>query len=67
MYLGDEIQVVAALDDGTRLLIRSQRAGTDDSHDAIRPGDPMTLEWDQTAPVLLVDPPNSTPDGGSHE
>ena len=37
------------------MLIREQRAGTDDSHDAIRPGDPITIQWDRTAPVLLAD------------
>ena len=25
------------------------------SHDAIRPGDPITIQWDRTAPVLLAD------------
>ncbi|MDP9219839.1 MAG: ABC transporter ATP-binding protein [Actinomycetota bacterium] len=66
MYLGDEVQVVAKLDGGTQMLIREQRAGTDESHDAIRPGDPITVQWDQTAPVLLVDsPPPSTE--GNHD
>ncbi len=61
MYLGDEVQVVATLDGGTRMLIRQQRAGTDDSHDAIRPGDPITLQWDRTAPVLLAESPDQPP------
>ena len=62
MYLGDEVQVVATLDGGSRMLVREQRAGTDDSHDAIRPGDPITIQWERTAPVLLAeapDPPNN--------
>ncbi len=66
MYLGDEVQVVAELDGGTRMLIREQRAGTDASHDAIRPGDPITIRWDHSAPVLLVDAPADTTDKGTH-
>ncbi len=58
MYLGDEVQVVATLDGGTRMLVREQRAGTDDSHDAIRPGDPITIQWERTAPVLLAESPD---------
>jgi ABC-type Fe3+/spermidine/putrescine transport system ATPase subunit len=65
MYLGDEVQVIAELDGGTRMLIREQRAGTDESHDAIRPGSPITIQWDQSAPVLLVDPPAQN-DRGHH-
>ena len=61
MYLGDEVQVLATLDGGTRMLIREQRAGTDDSHDAIRPGDPITIQWDRTAPVLLAESPAPSP------
>jgi len=57
MYLGDEVQVIADLDAGTRVIIREQRAGTDVSHDAIRPGDPITIRWDQSAPVLLTESP----------
>jgi ABC-type Fe3+/spermidine/putrescine transport system ATPase subunit len=68
MYLGDEVQVVATLDGGTRMLIREQRAGTDDSHDAIRPGDPITIQWEQTAPVLLAESPDQAPtEGDTHE
>jgi spermidine/putrescine ABC transporter ATP-binding subunit len=54
MYLGDEVQVVAELDGGTTFVVRERRAGTDDSHDAIRPGDQVTIQWESTAPVLLV-------------
>jgi spermidine/putrescine transport system ATP-binding protein len=67
MYLGDEVQVVATLAGGTRMLIREQRAGTDDSHDAIRPGDPITIQWDRTAPVLLADSPGRRTTEVSHE
>jgi spermidine/putrescine transport system ATP-binding protein len=57
MYLGDEVQVVATLDGGTQMLIREQRSGSEPPHDAIRPGDSITIQWDRTAPVLLADPP----------
>jgi spermidine/putrescine transport system ATP-binding protein len=57
MYLGDEVQVVATLDGGTQMVIREQRVGADESHDAIRPGDPITIQWDRTAPVLLAEAP----------
>jgi spermidine/putrescine ABC transporter ATP-binding subunit len=57
MYLGDEVQVVATLDGGTQMLIREQRSGSDPPHDAIRPGDSITIQWDRAAPVLLADPP----------
>jgi spermidine/putrescine ABC transporter ATP-binding subunit len=67
MYLGDEVQVVAELQGGTRMLIRAQRAGTDASHDAIKPGDPVTIRWDQSAPVLLLDPTTPSEDRGNHE
>jgi spermidine/putrescine transport system ATP-binding protein len=68
MYLGDEVQLIATLDGGTRMLVREQRAGTDESHDAIRPGDRITLQWDRTAPVLLAESPQPTdPEGDDHE
>jgi ABC-type Fe3+/spermidine/putrescine transport system ATPase subunit len=67
VYLGDEVQVVADLEDGTRMLIREQRAGTDASHDAIRAGDPITIQWDTSAPVLLADPPPTRNDRGDHD
>jgi spermidine/putrescine ABC transporter ATP-binding subunit len=68
MYLGDEVQVIATLVGGTRMLIREQRAGTDESHDLIRPGDPITVQWDRTAPVLLAESPDQPqPRGDDHE
>jgi len=54
MYLGDEVQVVATLDDGTQMVVREQRADADASNDAISPGDPITIRWDRSAPVLLA-------------
>ena len=67
MYLGDEVQVVATLEGGTRMLVREQRAGTDDSHDAIRPGDQITIQWERTAPVLLAESPDQPDNRGAHE
>jgi spermidine/putrescine transport system ATP-binding protein len=67
VYLGDEVQVVAELTTGTRMLIRERRAGSDASHDAISAGDSITIQWDQSAPVLLVDPPADSDDRGDHE
>ena len=61
MYLGDEVQVVATLDGGTQMVVREQRAGGDAPHDAIRPGDPITIQWDRTAPVLLAEQPAQDP------
>jgi spermidine/putrescine ABC transporter ATP-binding subunit len=59
MYLGDEVQVVAVLDGGTRMLVREQRADADGRHDALGTGDPITVQWESGAPVLLADPPGS--------
>jgi spermidine/putrescine ABC transporter ATP-binding subunit len=59
MYLGDEVQVVATLGDGTQMLIREQRTGGDTSQDRIRPGDPITIQWDRNAPVLLAAAPHN--------
>jgi ABC-type Fe3+/spermidine/putrescine transport system ATPase subunit len=79
MYLGDEVQVVATLRGGTQMIIREQRDGADAAHDAIRPGDPITIQWDRSAPVLLAEPPAVDPppdltadtavqtDGGHHD
>ncbi len=61
MYLGDEVQVVATVDGGPQMVIREQRAGGDAPHDAIRPGDPITIQWDRTAPVLLAEQPPQDP------
>jgi spermidine/putrescine ABC transporter ATP-binding subunit len=58
LYLGDEVQVVATLEGGARMVIREQRSGSDASNDAIRPGDPITIQWDRNAPVLLAEVPD---------
>ena len=60
MYLGDEVQVVATLHGGTRWWSGSSAPAADASHDAIRPGDPITIQWDAAAPVLLADAPRDS-------
>jgi spermidine/putrescine transport system ATP-binding protein len=64
LYLGDEVQVVVTLDGGTQMVVREQRAGADAPHDAVRPGDQITIRWDRSAPVLLADPPEQDNDRG---
>ena len=71
MYLGDEVQILATLEGGTQMIIREQRADADATHDALRPGDPITIQWDRTAPVLLAETPahdtEKDEDRGNHE
>jgi hypothetical protein len=71
MDLGDEVQVVATLDGGTQMVIREQRTDANASHDTLRPGDPITIQWDRTAPVLLAETPGhdtaQDEDRGNHE
>jgi spermidine/putrescine ABC transporter ATP-binding subunit len=53
MYLGDQIQVVAALVNGTNVVVREQRASADPALDTIHPGDRIAVSWDEAAPLLL--------------
>jgi spermidine/putrescine transport system ATP-binding protein len=62
MYLGDEVQVLATLEGGTQMVIREQRSGGEAPHDALRPGDRITIQWDRTAPVLLAEQPAQDPE-----
>ncbi|MGC4109650.1 MAG: ABC transporter ATP-binding protein [Nocardioides sp.] len=62
MYLGDEIQVVAALEGGITLMVRQPRSGADGSPESIQPGDSVTIAWDPSAPVLLADSVPALPD-----
>jgi spermidine/putrescine transport system ATP-binding protein len=70
MYLGDEVQVIAVLDNESRMVVREQRAGSDAEHDLIRPGDRVTIQWERTAPVLLAESrdisADTGTDGGNH-
>ncbi|HET7015925.1 MAG TPA: ABC transporter ATP-binding protein [Streptosporangiaceae bacterium] len=53
MYLGDQIQVVAALANGGKVVVREQRVSADPALDTIHPGDRITVSWDESAPLLL--------------
>ncbi len=55
MYLGDQIQVVATLANGTNVVVREQRASADPALDTIHPGDRIAVSWDEAAPLLLGD------------
>ena len=56
MYLGDQIQIVARLLGGMDVIVREQRASADPALDTIHPGDQITINWDEAAPLLLGDP-----------
>ena len=60
MYLGDQIQIVAELGNGTAVIVREQRASADPALDTIEPGDRIAISWDEAAPLLLGDAPTST-------
>ena len=53
MYLGDQIQIVAALSVGPSVIVREQRASADPALDTIHPGDEIAISWDEAAPLLL--------------
>jgi spermidine/putrescine ABC transporter ATP-binding subunit len=53
MYLGDQIQVVATLPNGTNVVVREQRASADPALDTLHPGNRILVRWDEAAPLLL--------------
>jgi spermidine/putrescine transport system ATP-binding protein len=55
MYLGDQIQIVVTLANGTSVVVREQRARADPALDTIHPGDQIAISWDEGAPLLLGD------------
>ena len=55
MYLGDQVQVVLRLANGSEVVVREQRASAAPAIDSIHPGDPVTVRWDEAAPLLLAD------------
>jgi hypothetical protein len=59
MYLGDQMQIVAALPGIGNVVVREQRASADPALDTIHPGDRITLSWDEASPLLLGE---ATPD-----
>jgi ABC-type Fe3+/spermidine/putrescine transport system ATPase subunit len=55
MYLGDQVQLVATLANGTSVVVREQRASADPALDTIHPGDQIAVSWDEAAPHMLGD------------
>jgi spermidine/putrescine transport system ATP-binding protein len=55
LYLGDQVQVVVKLPNDTTLTAREQRATADPGMDTVRPGDQVTVSWDEAAPLLMND------------
>jgi spermidine/putrescine ABC transporter ATP-binding subunit len=53
MYLGDQIQIVARLVNGSNVVVREQRAIADPALDTVHPGDRIIVSWDETAPHVL--------------
>jgi spermidine/putrescine ABC transporter ATP-binding subunit len=59
MYLGDQIQIVARLVDGSNVVVREQRADADPALDNVHPGDAITVGWDETAPHVMSTAPTT--------
>lgn len=59
MVLGHHVQTVALLADGTEVVTRQRRAGSEElAH--LGPGDPVWIEW-PAASALLLGPASSAP------
>ena len=67
MYLGDQLQLVARLANGSEVVVREQRTESDPALDALHPGDRVTVQWDETAPFLLQDSIGRSPDGNGSD
>src|SRR3954471_21068584 len=55
MYLGDQVQVVATLANGSSVVVREQRTSAAPAIDSLDPGDTATARWDEAAPLLMAD------------
>jgi spermidine/putrescine transport system ATP-binding protein len=53
VYLGDQVQVVARLDNGASIVVREQRSQAQQTLDTVNPGDSVVLGWDEAAPLIL--------------
>jgi spermidine/putrescine transport system ATP-binding protein len=53
MYLGDQIEIIARLANGSTVVVREQRANADAALDTLEPGDRITVSWDESAPHVL--------------
>jgi ABC-type Fe3+/spermidine/putrescine transport system ATPase subunit len=51
VYLGDQIQIVARLANGSDVVVREQR--TDPALDTIHPGDRVTVSWDESCALIF--------------
>jgi spermidine/putrescine transport system ATP-binding protein len=67
MYLGDQIQIVATLVNGTSVVVREQRARANPALDTIHPGDRITISWDAAAPLLLGTVPAAAASSGEEQ
>jgi ABC-type Fe3+/spermidine/putrescine transport system ATPase subunit len=67
MYLGDQIQIVAALATGDNIVLREQRASADPALDTIHPADRIALHWDEAAPLLLGEAAQAATGGQQEE
>jgi spermidine/putrescine transport system ATP-binding protein len=63
MYLGDQLQLVAKLENGVEVVLREQRVNTDPALDNLHGGDRIIVQWDETAPFLLSGPIEPESDG----
>jgi spermidine/putrescine transport system ATP-binding protein len=53
MVLGDRLQVIAKVGDGDEVLLRQARTPENDAAAALRPGDPLSIEFHPGAGLLL--------------
>src|SRR6476620_1913569 len=55
MYLGDQVQLILRLANGSEFVVREQRTSAAPAIDSLEPGDTATARWDEAAPLLMAD------------
>jgi spermidine/putrescine ABC transporter ATP-binding subunit len=65
MYLGDQLQLVARLSNGSEVVVREQRVNADPALEDLNQGDRIVIEWDETAPLVLPGAFGPDPDDSS--
>src|SRR6476646_1626167 len=55
MYLGDQVQLILRLANGSEFVVREQRTSAAHAIDRLDPGDTATARWDEAAPLLMAD------------
>jgi spermidine/putrescine transport system ATP-binding protein len=55
MYLGDQVQLILRLANGSEFVVREQRTSAAPAIDSLDPGDAATARWDEAAPLLMAD------------